>query len=266
MSDHWHKHFHGRILNSYSKLPVELRGVAYTLLDMIYDAGGPLADSDSVLAAKMLCSLRKWKTYKSELLRLEKIYLTDDGRITHPVCKELLDRRLKQAEFGAAGGRKKAENQKKRQDFKGRDLGTLQGSLLAKEKVEVREEPVGSSSEAKASGADAPFDLKKFFFDTVKDCFERAGDSREHGGSMAAKVWNRHPDQAESVLDAMLVENPSEPSRWFGGVFKRLAQGAQIVAAQPSAPTREIVYDADGHPRAVRNLTTGVETPIGRAA
>lgn len=266
MTDHWHKHYHSRILTSYAKLPADLRGVAYTLLDLIYDAGGPLADSDAILAARMCCSVRKWKSYKEQLLQLGKFELTAEGRITNSLCEHELFKRRKQAEFGSAGGRAKAENEKTRNQFKAGDLGTLQASLLPNQKVEVREEPIGSSSEAKASGADAPLDPKKFFFDTVKETFVRAGDSREHGGSMAAKVWNRYPDQADAVLNAMLVENPANPSQWFGGVFKRLAAGERFQAQAPEAPTREIVHDEAGNPVGVRDLRTGAVTPLGRAA
>lgn len=271
MSDHWHKQYHGDILNSYAGLPVDLRGVAYTLLDLIYDRGGPVAESDSMLAARMCCSLKMWKSYKRRLIEAGKIALTRDGHITNSRAENELKTRQKLSEFGARGGRKKAENAKIRQSFKDGDLARLDEPYLAEGlALDARGRGRGDSnespSEAKASGADAPdFDPKKFCFDTIAGAFVSAGASEQHGRSIAGKLWNKHPDAVETVLAEMLANPPANPSSWFGDVFKRLAREAKATPAE-NPQTREIVYDAAGNPTGVRDLTTGTVKPLGRAA
>ena len=50
----WHKHYHERALNGMKNLPVDLRGVYYTLLDLMYEHMCPLAESDQMMAARMV--------------------------------------------------------------------------------------------------------------------------------------------------------------------------------------------------------------------
>jgi len=75
----WHKHYHADALNGMAALPVDLRGVYYTILDLIYDRRGPLAESDSMMAARMCCSKAKWRKYRSALVASGKIEITEDG-------------------------------------------------------------------------------------------------------------------------------------------------------------------------------------------
>jgi uncharacterized protein YdaU (DUF1376 family) len=243
MSDHWHKHYHSRILNSYATLPIDLRGVAYTLLDLIYDAGGPIADSDAILAARMCCSLRKWKSYKEQLLQLGKFEMTGEGRITNSLCEHELFKRRKQAEFGSAGGRAKAENGKTRNQFKGGDVGTLQGTLLANQKVEIEKkdsEPKGSDA-----GASEPLSIKSQIWAVGRPMFEKAGTSKAAAGAVIGKLIKTKGEvEALSVITALRANPPMDPEEYLWAVI----HGKQALATDVgAAPQLELVM-VDGKP------------------
>ena len=108
----WHKHYHQDALLGMASLSVELRGVYYTLLDLMYDRKGPLAESDQMMAARMCCSVKKWQKYREALLDAGKIHLDSDGRITNNRFENELKISCKRAENGAKGGRARHENQK----------------------------------------------------------------------------------------------------------------------------------------------------------
>lgn len=111
MSDRpWHKHYHADALNGMAGLSVELRGVYYTILDLIYDAGGPVQSSDQMWAARMCCSVRKWKSYRDSLINLGKISFTSDGRLTNKRAEKELTYHQDRAKSGRKGGSKRAEN------------------------------------------------------------------------------------------------------------------------------------------------------------
>lgn len=243
MSDHWHKHYHSRALTSYAQLPADLRGVAYTLLDLIYDAGGPIADSDAILAARMCCSLRKWKSYKEQLLQAGKFELTADGRITNSLCEHELFKRRKQAEFGSAGGRAKAENGKTRNQFKEGDVGTLQGSLLPNQKVEIEKK----DSEAKASDAEAsePMSVKAQVFAIGRPMLERAGsDKKSVGAALGALIKAKGEIEALSIITAMRAAGTGEPETYIWKIVKGKAEPVDDAGA---APQLELVM-VDGKP------------------
>lgn len=241
----------------------EARSFWLDLVGLIYDAedGGRLsikgrAPTDRDLAEILGDDPRTVRRLLSELQAAGVFDIDQNFVVSRRISREEHSAKIAR-EYGKRGGNPALKN-------KAVDEKRVNPTL----KLETRNQKPEQDSEAKASGADAPADPKKFFFDTVRSAFERAGESREHGASMAAKVWNRYPDQAEAILTAMMAENPADLSRWFGGVFRRLAAGERLEAkgGHPAAPTREIVHDADGNPVAVRDLTTGDVKPLGRAA
>jgi len=105
----WHKHYHERALNGMKNLPVDLRGVYYTLLDLMYEHMCPLAESDQMMAARMCCSVRKWKTYRDQLVALGKIKFTDDGKLSNDRFEYELKSLRKRSENKSRAGRASAE-------------------------------------------------------------------------------------------------------------------------------------------------------------
>jgi uncharacterized protein YdaU (DUF1376 family) len=112
----WHKRYHSDALAGFMSLDLEERGAYQTLLDLIYDRGGPIADNERLLSGYMGCSLRKWRAVRDQLLAKGKIGITNDGLITNARAEFELENAAKTArklaENGSKGGRNKAENAK----------------------------------------------------------------------------------------------------------------------------------------------------------
>lgn len=110
----YHRRYHGDALTGYRKLDLEERGAYTTVLDLIYDAGGPIENNERWLAGELNCSLRKSRAILSKLLSMQKIYITIDGKISNHRCEQELDYALKtsrkQAENGSKPKRKSADD------------------------------------------------------------------------------------------------------------------------------------------------------------
>jgi uncharacterized protein YdaU (DUF1376 family) len=113
----YHKRYHSDALAGFMALTLEERGAYQTLLDMMYDRGGPLIDNERLLAGYMNCSIRKWRMIRDELIAKRKITITRDGLITNPRAEKEIENQSKThrklIEAGAKGGRTRAGNEKK---------------------------------------------------------------------------------------------------------------------------------------------------------
>lgn len=105
MSDRpWHKRYHGDALTGFMVLTLEERGAYQTLLDLMYDAGGPIPDNENVLARYMGVSIRKWRSIRHALVEVHsKISVDDTGRLTNA-------RVISEVENAAKTSRKNSEN------------------------------------------------------------------------------------------------------------------------------------------------------------
>lgn len=112
----YHKRYHSDALAGFMPLTLEERGAFQTLLDMIYDRGGPIDDNERLLAGYMNCSIRKWRAIRDELIAKRKIRIDHLGRITNERAEKEIENGAKTSrkliESGAKGGRKRAENEK----------------------------------------------------------------------------------------------------------------------------------------------------------
>ena len=79
----YHKRYHSDALAGFMSLTLEERGAYQTLLDLIYDRGGPILDNERLLAGYMGCSVRKWRLLREQLIEKRKIRLNDAGEITN---------------------------------------------------------------------------------------------------------------------------------------------------------------------------------------
>ncbi|NTA36716.1 DUF1376 domain-containing protein [Agrobacterium salinitolerans] len=105
----YHRRYQGDALQGYRKLTLEQRGAYTTILDLIYDEGGPIEFNERWLAGELNCSLRKAKALLADLLELRKIYVTRDGKISNHRAEQEIGNALKIS-------RKRAENGSKRKD------------------------------------------------------------------------------------------------------------------------------------------------------
>ena len=113
----WHKHYHGRALTSYASLEADERGVAYTLLDLIYDNQGPIVRNDRLLGARNNMGPTKFRRILEKLIALGKFHETDDGCISNKTSEIELDSVRNLSEIrkkaGKKGGKKSAKPGKK---------------------------------------------------------------------------------------------------------------------------------------------------------
>ena len=109
----WYKCFPSDFLNGTRGLTLEENGAYRTIVDLIYDRGGPLPDDERWVASHMNVSTRKYRSLRDNLIDKEKIRLID-GFITNDRCDRELG--LAQAEHdarveaGRKGGETRAEN------------------------------------------------------------------------------------------------------------------------------------------------------------
>ena len=99
----YHRRYHQDALQGYMGLTLEERGAYTTILDLIYDHGGPIPNNERWLAGAMDCSIRKVRALVSTLLSARKIYITADGKLSNRRCEAELENSLKIS-------RKRAEN------------------------------------------------------------------------------------------------------------------------------------------------------------
>ncbi|UXS01110.1 YdaU family protein [Agrobacterium tumefaciens] len=105
----YHRRYQGDALQGYRKLTLEQRGAYTTILDLIYDEGGPIERNERWLAGELNCSLRKVKALLEELIELRKIYITRDKKISNHRAEVEIGNALNIS-------RKRAENGSKRKD------------------------------------------------------------------------------------------------------------------------------------------------------
>lgn len=106
----WHRHNHVRILTSYAGLTAEQRGVAYTLLDLIYDRRGPLVEHEKVLAARMNMGAAKFRRIRDELIGMGKFYVTESGHLMNKYAVDELEKTSNLSEIRAESGKKGGKN------------------------------------------------------------------------------------------------------------------------------------------------------------
>jgi uncharacterized protein YdaU (DUF1376 family) len=149
----YHKRYHSDALAGFMALTLEERGAYQTLLDLIYDRGGPLPDNERLLAGYMGVSIRKWRVLLDELIAKRKIVRNSDGHLTNRRAEREIENDAKTtrklAENGSKGGRTRAENGKNANENNGSEQAPLKpGSSLTT--TIVKEEPNGSSAGAPA--------------------------------------------------------------------------------------------------------------------
>jgi uncharacterized protein YdaU (DUF1376 family) len=102
----YHKRYHSDALAGFMPLTLEERGAYQTLLDMMYDRGGPLIDNERLLAGYMNCSLRKWRQIRDQLIEKGKIFVNRDGLISNSRARKEIENASKTQHFHRCRHRK----------------------------------------------------------------------------------------------------------------------------------------------------------------
>lgn len=214
----WHRRFHSDALAGMLSLTLEERGAYQTVLDLIYDRGGPIADNERLLAGYMNVSLRKWRTLRASLINKGKIS-ADDGVLTNRRAEKEIENGVKTArklaENGAKGGRKKAENAKNGNENSETGLAPLkQGSSLPQATTTV---PLSNDNGPVAVDSD------KVFWATAK-----AFIGGRNPGALIGK-WSRDYSRREAAaaISAAQVERAVDPVSFIEATLRKSRSAAQ---------------------------------------
>lgn len=163
----WHKRYHGDALTGFMSLSLEERGAFQTLLDLIYDRGGPIVDNDRLLAGYLGVSLRKWASLRDMLISKGKIAV-EDGHITNARAilelKKSAKTSRKCAENGSKGGCKSVETRKKSNENSESDQAPLKPGSS-----HTRSQKPESANADSAGARDADFGLVELSADLCRD-------------------------------------------------------------------------------------------------
>lgn len=109
----WYKRFGADFVFGTMGLTLEERGAYSIIIDLIHDRGKAIPDDARFMAGILGVSTRKWRAIRDALIGHGKIYEAD-GFLSNERCDadlaEAYEQARKQAESGAKGGRKRAEN------------------------------------------------------------------------------------------------------------------------------------------------------------
>lgn len=109
----WYKRCGADFIHGTMMLTLEEKGAYSLCLDLIYDRGGPIPDDARWLSGVCGVSIRKWNAIRERLLSLGKLVTNGELLSNRRADLEILSSELQrrnQAESGAKGGRKRAEN------------------------------------------------------------------------------------------------------------------------------------------------------------
>jgi uncharacterized protein YdaU (DUF1376 family) len=124
----WYKRCGADFIAGTMKLTLEEKGAYSLCLDLIYDRGGPIPDDARWLSGVCGVSIRKWNALRESLIRHGKIVVEGDTLTNARAAFELVSaefQRRNQAESGAKGGRKRAENEAALKQTNGLGQATL---------------------------------------------------------------------------------------------------------------------------------------------
>ncbi|WP_278376985.1 DUF1376 domain-containing protein [Sphingobium yanoikuyae] len=167
-AQHWHKRYHSDALTGFMSLTLEERGAYQTILDLIYDRGGPIVDNDRLLAGYMGVSLRKWAALRDTLVSKGKIAV-EGGHITNARAIFELEKSSKTsrklAENGSKGGCKSGEIRKKPNENSENDEAPLKPGL-SHTRSQI---PEAAKAAACAGVREADFGLVELSADLCRD-------------------------------------------------------------------------------------------------
>jgi uncharacterized protein YdaU (DUF1376 family) len=244
----WHKRYHSDALTGFRPLSLEERGAYQTLLDMIYDTGGSIADNERYLAGAMNCTMGKWRKLRQALIDQDKIAIDEDGRIANFRAIEELKKAEKHSETCKESGQKGGKNKSKlpEKDNKNRqgDENSLEGNAshlrdqnLDKDKLEIYPQGQGSPDGGQSRGDPNP---SKYEFEGA---IIRLIPRDFH-------VWRERyhaiPDiKAElGTLDDWLQGKPDKQKGWFQLVSGALGRKHGTLMAEREAAANAPAYVA----------------------
>lgn len=133
----YHRRYHQDALQGYRKLDLEQRGAYSTILDLIYDEGGPIDHNERWLAGELNCTVGKARKLISQLIELRKIYLTSNGKISNHRCEQEIENSIKISKKCANSVKFREEKKKKKAETPNVFNGTRHRSINDRSSIPV---------------------------------------------------------------------------------------------------------------------------------
>lgn len=222
----YYKRYPRDALSGMQALTLEQRGAYNTVLDLIYDEGGPIADHERLLCAHLNCDPRVWRRLRGQLLELGKIYLTDEGRISNNrSVQELTSTEHTsnvRATSGAAGGRASAKSRAKPQQKQHRLEANASALAVA------ISEPEPDYSEDKSSDGKASDDFNALGWREGVHLLVGGGMSEKSARSTFGRILSANGLEARDMvatIAAAKVNRTQDPVAYLTGAAKLKAGG-----------------------------------------
>lgn len=221
MSARWYKRYGMDFIHGTFNLSLEEKGAYSLCLDLIYDRAGPIPDDARWLSGICGVSIRKWNCIRNRLIETGKL-VANEGFLSNARADfELVSSQFharKQAESGAKGGRKAAEN--RAADNKNSDLAVA----TLKPIEEIRGD---KNTLSKDNGASATSDTS--FWSNSKAYLS---PHSSNPGAMIGKWCKSHPkDVVAKAITAAQIERAVDPIPYI----ERVLRGASKVLERPIA-------------------------------
>lgn len=133
----YHRRYHQDALQGYRKLDLEQRGAYSTILDLIYDEGGPIDHNERWLAGELNCTVGKARKLIAQLIELRKIYVTAAGKISNHRCDSEIENSIKISKNCAKSVKFREEKKRKKAETPNVFNGTRHRSISDRSSIPV---------------------------------------------------------------------------------------------------------------------------------
>ncbi|PQO23103.1 hypothetical protein C2I36_09545 [Rhodobacteraceae bacterium WD3A24] len=241
----WFPFYPSRFMAGIRGLSANEVKVYIALLCRIYEHNGPIPWKPEILAT--YCEIRPSSFDKAldRLLRLEKLYVTDDGRLSNETCDEEISQRSSRSENARRAGQKSAEKTQRNQrarpagaerptDYYNTEHDDDDGDARARPREAPRSEPTHRERLLEAMGADPATGLtgpNGRILGTQSDM--------EEAGRWADDLGLSEDDQLSVVREVMARKaepGPPVSFRYFTPAMRELAGARNAPRLSPAAP------------------------------
>ena len=241
----YHKRWHGDALQGYRKLSLELRGAYTTLLDVMYDHGGPV--EERFVCAWLGCDIRVWKRIRRELVdEYQKLHVFTDSDGAAWLVNERVQRELGLPTYAELVANlppklpiatqeltpKSAEKHSEINEPKPVEI-TKSAALLP---LPLPEDSV-PAERAPSAGPEDEF-LKEAWDLAIKVLMELGSMSRKQAGSFFGGLLRDFGLQPRDMLPSLTkawIDRTRDPASYLRAAAKRIAKdrGGGVRAAAP---------------------------------
>lgn len=219
MTSPWYRCFPRDFNDGMDGLTLEERGAYVTVLNLIYDRGGPIPEEAWWITSKLGCTARVWTRVRAALIVKRKLYVVEiDGQahlMNERAAREIAEReefsRCK-AEAGRRGGR---NSRAKANENNGEAEAQLKHSLSTDQAIHSH---IHSSSEANASGGQPPSASQKAWAEAKALLVAQGDMTLEAAGKFFGKLladYRLEPGDLLGAVGEAVNNGTADPQGWL---------------------------------------------------